>query len=72
MASHSSRRDPNGDVRWANGTIMPLPGKTPWRETNPSEAHRLWLFSMQSSERRNASRSQELHASTGADGTRPR
>ena len=51
---------------------MPLPGKTPWRETNPSEAHRLWLFSMQSSERRNASRSQELHASTGADGTRPR
>jgi cytosine/adenosine deaminase-related metal-dependent hydrolase len=48
MASHSSRRSSKGDTRWANGTMIPLPGKTSWRETNPSEEYRPWSFSIQS------------------------
>ena len=48
MASHSSRRSSKGDTRWENGTMIPLPGKTSWRETNPSEEYRPWSFSIQS------------------------
>jgi len=40
MASHSSASQLEGRHPVGNGTMIPLPGKTSWRETNPSEEYR--------------------------------